>query len=194
MKKKILFIILIILAFVVTGCGTNNSNSSNAKNSKEYKINGISFKLDKEDSRDGIKYNYSSAFDSKHAASTTTYKLYYDKTKDKYDISNIAFYFYVTADIMQQESNLEKDIAKIKNNSSLKNITREKKTINGITWEYLECDNYYETGSDKHIKNHTYLYEVFDGKYYVTYTISLNKVENMEEFENDFLNNITFEK
>ena len=194
MKKKIFIIVLIIISiFTITGCGIKNNNNSNTNNSKEYIINGIKIKLDKEDSRDGIKYKYSNSFARNYASSTTTYKLYYDEKKDKYDISNLAFYLNVTVDIMQTESAIEKDILKIKNNSSNKNITWEQKTINGITWEYITIDRYYDNNENEHFKNHTYLYEVYDGKYYKTYIVSFYKADNIEEFEKVFLKNIVFE-
>lgn len=186
MKKKILLVILIILG-IVTGCGASN------KNSKEYKIDGVSFKLDSEDSMSKMKYKISKSFDKKSKASSTIYNLYYDENKDKYDISNVVFSLSVTADIMQTESYIEYDINKLNNNSSLKNISREQKEINGITWEYVSLDNYYETGTDKYLKNHTYFYETYDGKYYTTYTIAFNNVENIGSLEEDFLNSVTFE-
>lgn len=190
MKRKVLLSILLIATFlIVTGCGTN----SNDNNKKEYNIDGVSFKLDDVDSRSGIKYIVSKSFDKRNGSSTTTYNLYYDKNKDKYDVSNIVFSISVTADIMQTESNIEYDINKLNNNGSLKNISREKKQINGITWEFISLDNYYEDDSNNYFKNHSYYYETYDGKYYTTYIISFNKVDSLEELENDFLNSITFE-
>ena len=38
------------------------------------------------------------------------------------------------------------------------------------------------------------LYEKYDGQYYVTYIISFNKADNIEEFENDLMNGIVFDK
>lgn len=193
MKKKIFLSLLLIVAMLtITGC--EKSNGSKSSNSKEYTVDGISFKLDKDDSRSGMKYKISKSFDGRSGSSTSTYYLYYDDTKDKYDISNIALSISVTADIMQTESAIENNIAKLNINSSLKNITRDKKTINDITWDYVTLDNYYETGKDDHFKNHTYYYEKYDGKYYTTYTVSFNKADNIGELESDFLNNITFEK
>ena len=197
MKKKYLIgVLVIIMCFLVVGCGKTNSDSGNSStnNSKEYKINGKSIKLDSEDDRDGIKYNISKSFEKKNSSSATTYYLYNDDSKDKYDVSNIAFSVSVTANIMQSESAIETYINKLNTNSSLKNITREKKTINDKTWEYVTLDNYYESGSDNHFKNHSYYYETYDGKYYTTYIVSFNKVDNNEELENDFMNNITFTK
>lgn len=193
MKKKILLSILVMLAvFTITGC-TSSNKSSSSDNLKEYKIDGVSIKLDKDESMSGMKYKTSKSFDSRNGVSTTVYSLYYDKNKDKFDASNLVFSISVTANIMQTESNIEYDIKKLNNNSSLKNITREQKEINDIKWEYISLDNYYETGSDNHYKNHSYYYELYDGKYYTTYIISFNKAENTEELENDFLKNIVFE-
>ena len=195
MKKKLLLSIFVLLiVFTITGCGSNNkSNNSGNKNSKEYTIDGVSIKLDSSDTRSKMKYITSKSFDSRNGSSTSTYYLYYDKNKDKYDVSNVVFSYSVTADIMQTESNIEKDINKLSTNSSLKNITREKKTINDITWEYVSLDNYYETGSDNHFNNHSYYYEKYDGKYYTTYIVSFNKTDNIKELENDIMNSITFE-
>lgn len=194
MKKLVLFSLLIIISLVViTGCVTNKKSNSSSDNSlKEYNIDGVSFKLDGEDSTSGMKYNISKDFDKRNGASTTTYTLYKDKNKDKYDVANIVFSLSITADIMQTESNIESDINKLNNNISLKNITRDKKNINGITWEFISLDNYYDTGSDNHFKNHSYYYESYDGKYYTTYIVSFNKVDNTEEFENEFLSSIVF--
>ena len=193
MKKKILLsLITLVIVFIITGCGENNKdNNSSEKHMKEYNINGISIKLDSEDSISKMKYKISKSFNRRVGSSTTVYNLYYDENKDKYDISNIVFSLSITADIMQSASALENDINKLNNNSSLKNISREQKTINGITWQYVSLDNYYETGN--YFKNHSYYYETFDGKYYTTYTISFNKAENIEDLENDFLNSIVFE-
>ena len=177
MKKKILLSIIVVFTlFIITGCGANNSNSDS--NSKDYKIDGVSIKLDKEDSRSGMKYKTSKSFDSKNGSSTSTYYLYYDENKEKYDVSNIVFSISVTADIMQTESKIEYDIHKLNTNSSLKNITRDQKEINDINWEYISLDNYYETGTEEHFKIHSYYYELYDGKYYTTYIISFNKVCN----------------
>lgn len=196
MKKKILLsILMIVMIFIITGCGSNNKTSNSTGNSsKEYSINGIIIKLDSDDSMSKMKYKTSSSFDRRAGSSTTTYNLYSDNNKDKYDASNLAFSLSVTADIMQTESNIEYDINKLNNNSSLKNISREKKEINGITWEYVSLDNYYETGADNHFKNHSYYFETYDGKYYTTYIVSFNKADNIEDLENDILNSITFEK
>ena len=200
MKKKIsiglLVIITLVTLFTMTGCVKKESNNSNTdtNNLKEYSIDGVSFKLDKKDTRDGIKYSYSSSFDRNYGASTSSYNLYYDKNKSTYDVSNLAFNLYVTVNIMQTEPNIEKYINQLKGNSSYQNLTQEQKTINGVTWEYITLDNYYETGSNDHYKNHTYLYEKYDGQYYVTYIISFNKADNIEEFENDLMNGIVFDK
>ena len=192
MKKRIfLSVLILIVIFTITGCGTNNNSSG--KNSKEYNIDGISIKLDKEDSISGMKYKISKSLNRRGGASATIYNLYYDENGDKFAVSNIVFSLTITADIMQSKSYLEYDINKLNNNSSLKNITREKKEINGITWEYVSLDNYYETGTNNHFKNHSYYYETYDGKYYTTYTISFNKAENTADLENDFLNSIVFE-
>ena len=101
--------------------------------------------------------------------------------KDKYDVSNLVFSISITANIMQSESNIEYAINKLNNNSSLKNISREQKKINDLTWEYITLDNYYDNNNS--YKNHSYYYETYDGKYYTTYIIQFNKVDNMEEFE-----------
>ena len=192
MKKKILLGLLVIVAlFTITGCGKNSNNNSNVKSSKEYNINGISFELDKEDSISKMKYKVSNSFDRRAEASTTVYNLYYDENKDKYDASNLVFSISITANIMQSESNIEYAINKLNNNSSLKNISREQKKINDLTWEYITLDNYYDNNNS--YKNHSYYYETYDGKYYTTYIIQFNKVDNMEEFENDFIKNIVFE-
>ena len=193
MKKKILLGFLAIVGLLtITGCGKNsNNNNSNAKSSKEYNINGISFKLDKEDTISKMKYKVSNSFDRRDGASTTVYNLYYDENKDKYDVSNLVFSISITANIMQSESNIEYAINKLNNNSSLKNISREQKKINDLTWEYITLDNYYDNNNS--YKNHSYYYETYDGKYYTTYIIQFNKVDNMEEFENDFIKNIVFE-
>ena len=192
MKKKILLGLLVIVAlFTITGCGKNSNNNSNLKSSKEYNINGISFELDKEDSISKMKYKVSNSFDRRSGASTTVYNLYYDENKDKYDASNLVFSISITANIMQSESNIEYAINKLNNNSSLKNISREQKKINDLTWEYITLDNYYDNNNS--YKNHSYYYETYDGKYYTTYIIQFNKVDNMEEFENDFIKNIVFE-
>lgn len=192
MKKKILLGFLVIVCLLtITGCGKNSNNNSNVKSSKEYNINGVSFKLDKEDSISNMKYKVSKSFDTRAGASTTVYNLYYDENKDKYDVSNLVFSISITADIMQSESNIEYAINKLNNNSSLKNISREQKNINDLTWEYITLDNYYDNNNS--YKNHSYYYETYDGKYYTTYIIQFNKVDNMEEFENDFIKNIVFE-
>lgn len=192
MKKKILLGFLVIVGLLtITGCGKNSNNNSNAKSSKEYNINGISFKLDKEDTISKMKYKVSNSFDRRDGASTTVYNLYYDENKDKYDVSNLVFSISITANIMQSESNIEYAINKLNNNSSLKNISREQKKINDLTWEYITLDNYYDNNNS--YKNHSYYYETYDGKYYTTYIIQFNKVDNMEEFENDFIKNIVFE-
>ena len=189
MKRKVLLSLLLVLSiFIITGCGVSNNSSG-----KNYDINGVSFKLDKVDSTSKMKYKISKSFDKRAGASTTTYTLYHDASKDKYDVSNIVLSISVTANIMETESNIEYDINKLNNNSSLKNITREKKTINDITWEYITLDNYYETNTNNYFKNHSYYYETYDGKYYTTYIISFNKADNIEEIENDFLNSIIFE-
>ena len=194
MKRKIVLIILFLMILTLTGCGLKNkSNKSSNNNAKEYKIDGVTFKLDSEDSRSKMKYLTSKSFEKKNGSSTTTYYLYYDNNKDKYDVSNIVFSVSVTANIMQTSSNLEYDIKKLDTNSSLQNITREKKTINGITWDYVSLDNYYQTGSNIHFNNHSYYYETFDGTYYTTYIVSFNKTDNIAELENDFLNSIVFE-
>ena len=192
MRKKILLGILVLVAlFTITGCGKNSNNNSNMKSSKEYNINGISFELDKEDSISKMKYKVSNSFDRRTGASTTVYNLYYDENKDKYDASNLVFSISITANIMQSESNIEYDINKLNNNNSLKNISREQKKINDLTWEYITLDNYYDNNNS--YKNHSYYYETYDGKYYTTYIIQFNKVDNMEDFENDFIKNIVFE-
>ena len=194
MKKNIFFILLLIMIILATGCGANNNNNNTEVNSsKEYNMNGVSFQLDRNDSISKMNYITSSSFDRRVKSSTTTYCLYYDESKDKYDISNIAFSFSVTADIMQTESKIEYDINKLNNNSSLKNISREQKKIKDITWEYISLDNYYETGTNEHFKNHSYYYETYDGKYYTTYMVSFNKAEDIEDLENDILNSIVFE-
>ena len=189
MKKVILCLLVFIALFTITGCGVSN----NSKNLKEYNINGVSIKLDREESISGMKYKISKAFDRRAGASTTVYNLYYDNNKDKYDTSNLAFSLSITADIMQTSSNIEYDINKLNNNSSLKNIVRAQKTINGITWEYVSLDNYYDSNTTEHLENHSYYYETYDGKYYTTYIISFNKAENIGDLENDFLNSIVFE-
>lgn len=193
MKNRIVIgTLLLVMLLIITGCGANDkSNSTN--NSKEYNIDGIKIKLDSEDTISGMKFKTSKSFDKRSGASATVYNLYYDDNKDKYDSSNLAFSLSIKANIMQTESSIENDINKLNTNSSLKNISREQKTINGITWEYITLDNYYETGSDDYFKNHSYYYEKYDGKYYTTYIIQFNKVDNMEEFENDFIKNIVFE-
>ena len=192
MKKKILLGFLVIVGLLtITGCGKNSNNNSNVKSSKEYNINGISFELDKEDSISKMKYKVSNYFDRRAGASTTVYNLYYDENKDKYDASNLVFSISITANIMQSESNIEYAINKLNNNSSLKNISREQKKINDLTWEYITLDNYHDNNNS--YKNHSYYYETYDGKYYTTYIIQFNKVDNMEEFENDFIKNIVFE-
>ena len=119
MKKKILLGFLVIVGLLtITGCGKNsNNNNSNAKSSKEYNINGISFKLDKEDTISKMKYKVSNSFDRRDGASTTVYNLYYDENKDKYDVSNLVFSISITANIMQSESNIEYAINKLNNNS-----------------------------------------------------------------------------
>ena len=129
--------------------------------------------------------------DEKTGKDKTVYNLYYDENKDKYDASNLVFSISITANIMQSESNIEYAINKLNNNSSLKNISREQKKINDLTWEYITLDNYYDNNNS--YKNHSYYYETYDGKYYTTYIIQFNKVDNMEEFENDFIKNIVFE-
>ena len=195
MKKKMFLSLLILIAlFTITGCVANKkSNSPTNNNSKEYKVDGVSIKLDSEDSMSKMKYKTSKSFDRRSGASTTVYSLYYDENKDKYDASNIVFSISVTANIMQSESSIEYDINKLNNNSSLKNISREQKKINDITWEYVSLDNYYETGSNDHFKIHSYYYETYDGKYYTTYIISFNKADNIEKLEKDFINSIVFE-
>ena len=72
-----------------------------------------------------------------------------------------------------------------------KDVLAEQKKINDLTWEYITLDNYYDNNNS--YKNHSYYYETYDGKYYTTYIIQFNKVDNMEEFENDFIKNIVFE-
>ena len=192
MKKKILLSLFVIVTlFAITGCGAKNEPSG--KSSKEYNIDGVSIKLDSEDTTSKMKYKVSSSFDRRVGSSTTVYTLYYDKNKDKYDVSNTVFSISITANIMQSESSIEYDINKLNNNSSLKNITREEKTINDIKWQFVSLDNYYETGSNEHFKIHSYYYETYDGKYYTTYTVSFNKADNIGDLENDFLNSIVFE-
>lgn len=194
MKNKLTLIILLIMIFITVGCGANKqSNDSGDKKIKEYNISGISFKLDDEDSNSKMKYKTSKSFDKKIGSSTTTYYLYYDKNKDKYDVSNIVFSYSVTANIMQTQSSLEYTINRLNSNSSLKNISRSQKNINNITWEYVTLDNYYDSNTTDHFSNHSYYYETYDGKYYTTYTVSFNKVDNIEEVENDILNSIVLE-
>ena len=120
MKEKILLGLLVIVAlFTIAGCGKNSNNNSNVKSSKEYNINGISFKLDKEDSISKMKYKVSNSFDRRAGASTTVYNLYYDENKDKYDASNLVFSISITANIIAIYQLQKNNKKKIDNNDNI---------------------------------------------------------------------------
>ena len=187
--KKIVLLSLIVLigVFVLTGC---ENISKKTVDGKTYNINGISVKLDKSDERDGMKYKTSSSFEKDYKSTTTTYTSYIDKNKDKHDLSNIKFRLDVTVDIMNLESRIEKEKKLITSKDNFKNVKQDQKVIDEITWDYFTFDNAYENTS---FKEHLYLTERKMNNYYYVYKVYFSYAEDIEEFEEAFMNNVKFE-
>ena len=190
MKKKIIIGLFIIsLLFIVSGCGNKNINNSN--DGKIYKVNGVSIKLDKEDDRDNIKYKTSSSFTRDYKTTMSTYTIYKDNSKSKYDLSNIVLRLDVNVDIMNTESQIEKEIKIINRNENFKNLIQNQKIINGTTWEYFTFEN--NNDSSNPFEEHLYIAEKKVNKYYSVYKIYFSFADDIEEFEEEFMNRIVFE-
>ena len=191
MKNKILFSLLIVVGlFVLVGC-TNNKNSNQSSNSKSYNVNGVSIKLDKDDSRDKIKYKIFSNFTSDYKSSTSSYTIFNDNSKDKYDLSNIAFRLEVNADIMNTSSTIENEKTLVNKKDTFKNVVASEKIINSTTWFYYTFDNYYD--GHNQFKEHLYITERKIDNYYYVYKVFFIKAEDIAEFEEAFMNSIVFE-
>lgn len=195
MKKKILLSLLVIIGlFIITGCkNENNSQSNNTKqdNGKSYNINGVSIKLDKDDNRDNIKYKISSSFTRKFSTTTSTYTIYKDNNKDKYDLSNVIFRLDVNVDTMNSESKIEREKQLVNAKDSFKNIEQSQKTINETTWEYFSFDNMNDASNS--FKEHLYITEKKVDKYYYIYKVYFSFSDEINDFENAFMDSIVFE-
>lgn len=195
MKKKFLIGLLVIIGvFVITGCkNEKDSQSNNTKldNDKSYNINGVSIKLDKDDNRDNIKYKISSSFTRNFSTTTSTYTIYKDKNKDKYDLSNITFRLDVNVDTMNSESKIEREKQLVNAKESFKNIEQSQKTINETTWEYFSFDNMND--DENSFKEHLYITEKKVNNYYYIYKVYFSFADDITEFENAFMDSIVFE-
>ena len=193
MRKKILLVFLISILLIfgllfLTGCG--NKGETIAKDGKTYNIHGLSIKLDKDEEYDKIKYLTSSFFERKFKVTGTSYTIYKDDSKDKYDLSNITFRLDVSTDIMNTNSTIEKEKALVKNKDTYKNIEQSQKNINDIIWDYFVYDN---NNGDISFKQHLYITERKVDNYYYLYKIYFSFAEDIDEFEEAFMNNIKFE-
>ena len=190
MKKKILLSILVLIGvFIVTGCG--NSNNNQVSNGKTYNVNGISINLDKDDNRDNIKYKTSSSFIRDYKTTMSTYSIYKDSTKNKYDLSNLTFRLDVNVDIMNIESTLEKEKSLVTKKDTFKNVLQNQKEINGTTWEFFSFDNVYD--EENQFKEHLYITERKVDNYYYLYKVYFSRAENIDEFEEAFMDSIIFD-
>ena len=191
MKKKILLGLFIIsLLFVTSACGANKNNN-NSNDGKTYKVNGVSIKLDKDDDRDDIKYKTSSSFTRNYKTTMSTYTIYKDNSKSKYDLSNIILRVDVNVDIMNTDSQLEKEIKVLNRSESFKNVVQNQKNINGTTWEYFTFEN--NNDSSNPFKEHLYITEKKKDKYYTVYKVYFSFADDIEEFEQAFMNSIVFD-
>lgn len=180
-----------VLLLVVAGCGNANNNNQSG-DGKTYSVNGVSVKLDKEDSCYNIKFLTSKSFERNARSGAFTYSLYKDKSKDKFDLSNIAFRVDVKVDIMNLESKIEREKELVKSNEGFKNLEQSQKTINGTTWEFFSFDN----AKDESIsfKEHMYIAERQIGEYYYVYEVYFSFADSILEFEDAFMASIVFDK
>ncbi len=191
MKNKILLGLLVLIGlFTISGCGISKNNNQ-GNNEKIYNVNGINIKLDKEDDRDNIKYKMSSSFTRVYRTTMSTYTIYKDASKDKYDLANIVFRLDVNVDIMNTESRIEKEKKLVKAKDNFKNIEQNQKTINGTIWEYFTFDN--TNDAENIFKEHLYITEKKVNNYYNVYKIYFSFANDIEEFEESFMNSIVFE-
>ena len=97
----------------VDSVNTENSKNTTSDeieskiNGKSYIVNGVSIKLDKEDSNNKIKYDTSSSFNKNSSTTGYVYTIYKNKSEDKYDFSNITFRLDVSVDKMNTQSKIE---------------------------------------------------------------------------------------
>jgi hypothetical protein len=188
LKRKVIILLFICGLILITGCGkdTNKTNDS-----KLYNINGISIKLDREDFRESLRFKTSTSFVVDYNSTTTTYTIYKDENKDRYDLSNLKFRLDVYVDTMNTESTIDKEIQFVQNNDHFQNIVQEKRRINDKTWEYFSVDNYYD---DTNVfQEHIYISERKINDFYFMYKIYFSCAEDIEEFEREFMNSIQYE-
>ena len=189
--KRIISIgmVVIVLLVMAAGCGVAN-NTDKPGDGKSYNVNGVTLKLDKEDSSYNIKFKTSKSFEKNTKSGEPTYSLYKDESKDNFDLSNIVFRVDVRVDIMNYESKIEREIELVKSNDGFKNVEQSQKNFNGTDWTYFSFDN---TKDDNvSFKEHYYLTEKQIGEYYYTYKIYFSFAENTSDFEEAFIASIIF--
>ena len=193
MKKKILVVILLIAIlgglFVLTGCeknkvSDNNGNSSLNTSGKEIEVNGVKFKLDKEDNYgSSFKYKYSSSFKEDYLGTTRFYFLEDSNENRMVEIRVNSSYTTPQQILAEKESNYSND--------NTTDVKSENKMMNDREWTYIEYNNIQK---DKNYTNHEYYYNFGDNYCVVRFIIdsSLNDLNGINELENEFIYNISF--
>lgn len=198
MNKKILVAILLIVIliglFVLTGCETKkeSKDSSNNKSSsieeaslqaKEIEVEGIKFRLDKEDSYSGFKYKYSSSFKDDSSGTMRSYSLLNQEGNGIVEIRVNSSYTTPQQVLVEKESNYSND--------NTANVKTENKEMNGKEWVYIEYTN---TQKEKDYTNHEFYYNFGDEYCAIKFKIdsSVNDLNSVSVFEQEFINNVIF--
>ena len=199
MNKKILVAILLIVIliglFVLTGCETKkeSKDSSNNKSSsieeaslqaKEIEVEGIKFKLDKEDSfGNSFKYKYSSSFKEDYLGTTRFYSLLNQDGNEIIEIRVNSSYTTPQQVLVEKESNYSND--------NTANVKTENKVMNSKEWVYIEYTN---TQKEKNYTNHEFYYNFGDEYCVIQFRIdsSVNDLNGINGLEQEFINNVSF--
>lgn len=170
MKNKLIYSLLVILMiFTITGCGTKKEEK-NEEVIGEFKVRNVTFRFDKDGSFEDFSYKYSSKM--KLDGSQNTVYLTYEND----DIVSGKFVFRIAL-----YSREETNIKTLFSDPKYSDYTTKK--INGLKWNIysLDVDN---------VKTYIYATEK-NGKVYITNIGSYKKAEiDLDTLSNVFMNGV----
>ena len=176
MKKKI-FIILLVGLFVFNLCGCTKTEGNNTNETEEVKladnefeVRGKKYKLDQDETGYGINFKVASNFVFRDTGNSLSY--YAEKNEDGTSdfVVRILYYKNKSLDYAIKDTVTEYD-------------SKTEVEINGIKYTKVHFTNYNDAN--------TYLFYYVKGK--EVYVFCFTAWEELERFENIFLNNVVFE-
>ena len=91
---------------------------------------------------------------------------------------------------MNLQSKIDREKELVMNKDNFENVQQSQKTLNGITWDYFSFYNNYD---NNRFQEHLYMTERKIDNYYYVYKIYFSYAEGIEDFEESFMNSISFE-